>query len=67
MNFLAAVVSQFFQWVVTSVGAWLKQVWAAAARKKEAKKQSEESVEPLKQAETGEEIDRATDDALDGF
>lgn len=67
MSFLAAVVAQFFQLLLTKVGEWLKKLWAAAARKKEAKEKSEQSVEPLKQAETADEIDQATDDALDGF
>lgn len=53
---------------------FLKKIWALAAAliarsifKKKTEKESKESVQPLKDAKTGEAIDKSTDSALDGL
>lgn len=67
MNFLAAVCTK----IIESLG---RKIWAVVSaavfvymRRKKIDEESKESVDPLKKAKTGEEIDKASDDALSGF
>lgn len=53
------VFKKLWAWITNAIRTWL--------RRKQIDKESKQSVEPLKKAQTAEEIDRATDDALDGF
>lgn len=58
---------QFLWGLAGKVISFFMNLWARYRRQSEIKKQSEESVQPLKDATTAEEIDHASDDALSGF
>lgn len=64
MAFLSSIGKTLLLWVLEwtwgKFAAWLK----SRQRQEEIQKEAEASVEPLKQAETGKEIDDATDDAF---
>jgi hypothetical protein len=64
---LAWVVQFFVNKIFRRVWTAIQKAIAQWKRGKEIKKEAKESVEPLKRAQTAEEIDAATDDALDGF
>jgi len=59
------------QWLLNLILDWvLSKVRKALAwwnRKKTIKQESKDSVKPLEEANTAEEIEEATDDALSGF
>lgn len=53
--------------VIGKLVAWAKSVIATREARKKAQEEAAKSVQPLKDAKTGEEIDKATNDALDHF
>lgn len=56
--------------VVEFVGkltSFLKEQYEKRKKQEANKNEAEKSVEPLKKAQTADEIDKASDDALDGF
>lgn len=57
----------FLEFIWGKLVAWLSGIAARFKRQKEIEKEAEESVKPLKDAKTADEIDKATDSALDGF
>lgn len=67
MQFLAALLAQLLERILSMIGSAAIAAWKRVARRKEIAKQADESVQPLREAKTGEEIDRASDSALDGF
>ena len=67
MNFLALVVTQLVQWILTKLGTLLVATWQKFQRKQEIEHKAEESVVPLKNAQTAEEIDKASQSAVDGI
>lgn len=67
MNFLAAVVAQLAQWLLTKLFDLGKAFVDKMLRRKKIEDQANDSVEPLKEAKTGAEVDKATDSALDHF
>lgn len=50
-------------WLVEILGGLI----ARALRRKKIEEKAKESVEPLKKAKSADEIDKASDEALDGF
>lgn len=67
MSFLAQVLAYLLQWVITRVGTALAALIQRDTHRTEVQKSAEESVKPLKDAVTGEAIDKAADDALNGL
>lgn len=61
MNFLGKLL---LDWLWEKLYAFLSGLWKRKQREGKIQKEAESSVEPLKRAETGKEIDDATDDAL---
>lgn len=53
--------------VIDKLSAWAKDLLAKRAERKRIKEEAEKSVQALKDAKTGNEIDAATDSTLDGF
>jgi hypothetical protein len=61
---LGLIVLDFvLEWAYRKVARFFKKIF----RREEIKREAKESVKPLKEAQTGEEIDAATDDALSGM
>lgn len=67
MGFLAALAADLVKWGIEKLSAWAVKTWHMLSRRKEIQKQSEDSVKPLKDATTGDEIDKATDSTLGGL
>lgn len=61
MNFLGKLL---LDWLWGKLYAFLSGLWKKKSREDSIQREAEASVESLKQAETGKEIDDATDDAL---
>lgn len=57
------IIPAILEWITAKIASFV----AKLRRTKEVKKQSEESVIPLKEAKTADEIDSATDSTLSGF
>lgn len=53
--------------IVSKLAQIANDIYLSQKRRKENKEKSQESVDPLKKAKTADEIDKATDSALDGF
>lgn len=64
MSWLVEIV---LNWIASKLIDFLLAMEARAKRSDEIKREAYKSVEPLKKAETAEEIEKATDEALDGF
>lgn len=64
MAFLSSIGKTILLWVLEWTWGKLASWWKSRQRQEEIQKEAEASVEPLKKAETKEEIDAATDDAL---
>lgn len=67
MKFLVAVAAQVLQWLLEKLGSYLNAVFKRLKKEKEIEEEAKASVEDLKKAKTGEEVDKATDTALDKF
>ena len=67
MNFLAAVATKLGQWLISWVAGLVAAAVARYLRRKQIDEESQNSTDPLKKAKTGDEIDKATDSALDRF
>lgn len=66
MSFLSWLGGLVLNFVWGKLTAFLTSLVAFLKRNKEIDDAAKESVKPLKNAQTGEEIDNATDDALGG-
>lgn len=64
MSWLLSVILDY---IVGKLTAFLLALQAKQARREDIAKRSEASVKPLEKAETAEAIDKAADDALNGF
>lgn len=53
--------------LVSAIVGWLSKVVHSWLQDRKTESEAKESVQPLKNAKTGEEIDKATDSALGGF
>jgi hypothetical protein len=67
VNFLAAVATKLGQWLISWVAGLVAAAVARYLRRKQIDEESQNSTDPLKKAKTGDEIDKATDSALDRF
>lgn len=77
MSFLASVLSKLGAWLLTvafpiileltlgKLKAWVMKIKLRTARRAAIKKEVTEAVQPMKDAVSGEEIDRATDSAME--
>lgn len=63
LGFIWSKLAVFFGGLITGIAGAI----AHGAARKKSKEDADTSVDPLKKAETGKEIDDATDDALGGF
>lgn len=64
MAFLSSIGKTIALWVLEWTWGKLLSWWKSRQQQEEIQREAEASVEPLKEAQTGAEIDRATDDAL---
>lgn len=53
--------------IVQRVSAWWRERQERKTQRKANQTKAEKSVEPLQKAKTAEEIDKSSDNALDGF
>lgn len=67
MSFLATVVAEIGKWLLTKLATFAQGLIEKAQRQKKAEDESKESVDPLKKAQSADEIQKATDDALNKF
>lgn len=67
MELLGTLGAKILLSLAAAFAGWLVMKWAKAKRKEARHEQAKRDVQPLKDAVTAEEIDRATDDALDHF
>lgn len=58
------LVTAFFNWILGKISELVLAAWKKVKRNKEIDQKAQESVEPLKKAETKEEIDEAAVEAL---
>lgn len=67
MTFLALLAEKLIEWLLAkgwnALAAWI----AKMTRRNQIKKEADTSVEPLKNAKTGEEVENATDSTLSGL
>lgn len=64
---LSGVLKIVLDWLAAKVLAFVTGLYAISTRRKKVEKEAEESVKPIKDAETEKEIDDATDDTLGGL
>ena len=67
MPFLTWIGNLFLNFIWSKLVAWVSGVAARLKRQKEVEKESQDSVQPLKDAKTADEIDQAARKSLDGF
>jgi hypothetical protein len=67
MSFLAALVADLVKWGLGKLFDLVSVAVKRMQRRSEVQKQAEDSVKPLKDAKSAEEIDRATDSTLGGL
>lgn len=67
MSFLALVASHVVVTLLGAISGWFLKVLHSWLGDDKIKKQEQDSVQPLKDAKTGAEIDKATDSSLDHF
>jgi hypothetical protein len=67
MSFLIGLAAQVLEWIISKVLATISKNRAQAALDQKAKDEAQQSVDALKNAKTGEEIDKATDSTLSGL
>ena len=67
MGILSWISKIFLEVIIGKIASFFANIWRFLSRKEEIKKQEQDSVKPLKDAKTAEEIDRAADDALNNF
>lgn len=67
MTFLAGLAAQLLEWLLTKLGGAIVSLWQKLAKRSAIEDSAKESVQPLKDAKTGEEIDNATKDTLGGI
>lgn len=65
--FLAAIASKVVLAILSAAFGWAAKQWHQNQQDKKAEQDAKESTDPLKKAKTGDEIEKATDGALDGF
>lgn len=65
MAFLSGLLADVLEWVIGKLASWITGEVKAAQHNAEVGKEAEQSVQPLKDAKTPEQIDAATHDALD--
>lgn len=66
MTFLATLCAQLAEWLLSKGWTALSDLFAKLARRSEIQKEADTSVQPLKDAKTGDAVDKATDSTLNG-
>ena len=66
MGFLSWLGKAVVGWLLEQLSQLVQGIVSKIQRNKKIDEQSEEAVKPLKEAESAEEIDKATDSALGG-
>lgn len=67
MDLIAAVFAKIGEWLLSKLSAFVAAAIQTAIRRKKIDDASGDSVQPLKDAKTGDEIDKASDSALDNW
>lgn len=67
MTFLASLLAQIVEWLLSKGAAAITALISKLVKRKQIIDESQESVQPLKDATTGEQIDKATDSTLSGL
>jgi len=65
MQFLVALAASLMKWIIEKAVIYFLALTKKLNRRKQVQEDAQASVRPLKDAITGEQIDAATDDALD--
>lgn len=65
MSFLTGLLSSVLEWALSKFTSWIAALINTAKRQSQVDNEAQQSVQPLKDAKTPEEIDAATHDALD--
>ena len=61
------LLSAFLDWLWGKLSSLLSALWLKKTTEEKIDQEAKDSVEPLKNAQTAEEIDKAADDALNHF
>lgn len=68
MSWVASLLLPLIEWLIEKeLIPWVKKDIGDFKKSEENQKSSDQSVQPLKDAKTGEEVDHASDSALNGF
>lgn len=71
MSWLGGILSTFVGWVTSALLTWaqglVQSALALAKQRSDTTTDAQQSTDPLKQATTPDEIDKATPGSLDGF
>lgn len=71
MTFLASVAGYVVTAILSALGGWLLKIlhnqYQDVSQNKQAADQAQQSVQPLKDAKTADEISKSTDSALGGL
>lgn len=67
MSFLVGVCAQLGEWLLTKLVGLVQGLIEKMMLRKKIEDDAKDSVQPLKDAKTGDEIDAASDDALRKF
>jgi hypothetical protein len=67
IGFLAAIASKVVIALLSAAAGWFAKMIHQQVQDKKSDTDAKESLDPLKKAQTGDEIDKASDGALGGF
>jgi len=67
MGFLAGLVADLAEWAITKGVTFLSALWSKLSNRTKVIDAAQASVQPLKDAKTGDAVDKATDSTLSGL